>query len=368
MWGALIGAGLGAVAGSQKDKTDQTSSVNVAPASQQELAATAGIGRDYAGMQGLVNMGPGQQDVANAIGSQRGLADMLSQYAKGGFLPSEADVSTANKFAATQFDPQRIALQQQFQGQQQRAAQLASQLGRPVNDPIIQARLSQEHSQSQERLMGSQGAFASQMAQQMPMQRLGFTSQLADVQSNLASQAMANRQALLGLGSQIQGAERNWRLGTASRTNSQESGGGFKGALTGALGGAAGFMGLSNMASQGNMMNAQQGFYEQMPGAMVQAAAAGRPVTNNYGAGAAAAAGGAMLPQNAYMMGPQQMPTSSWTANTSSTPFYLQQPASMGPNLDLTSSNPSYMMGVGNTQFTPQFAGNTLNQFGFYTP
>lgn len=284
MWGAIAGAALGAMAGGQKDQSSATSSLNIAPESALEAQASGSIAANFGQLQNFINAGPGMSAVNASQVSNAGLADMLKKYSQGGFLPSEADMATANKFAQSAYNPQAVALQQQFGQQQQRAAQLASQLGRPVNDPIIQAKLSQEYMQGQERLGAAQGAFANQFALNLPQQRLGYTAQLADVQNSLASQAMANRQALLSLGSQIQGAERNWRLNTASRTQSQESGGGFKGMLTGALGGAAGFMGLSNLASQGALAQAQTGFYQQAPQAMVQAAAAGRPITNNFAA------------------------------------------------------------------------------------
>ena len=247
MWGALIGAGLGAIAGSQKDVVDISSGLRIGGPTELEQQGSKAVSSNFTQLGNFVNAGPGQADVANAYGSSQSLANMLKQYANGGFLPGEQDFATANKFAGQVFQPQQVAMQQQFGQQKQRAAQLAAQMGRPVNDPIIQAKLSQEFMQGQERLQASQGSFASQFAQSLPMQRLGFTSQLADVQNSLASQAMANRQALLSLGSQIQGAERNFRLNSAERYGSQSSGGGFKGALTGAMAGASAGMGIANL-------------------------------------------------------------------------------------------------------------------------
>jgi len=241
---------LGAIAGSQKDQSSSTAGVNVAPASSSELAAHRGISSAFGSLQGMVNAGANQMDVANATQSSRGLAQMLQQYSQGGFLPSESDWGTARQFATNAFQPQQVAMQQAFQQQNQRAAQLASQLGRPVNDPIIQSRLAQEQMQGSERLGAAQSAYASEYAQNLPMQRLGFAGELANVQNALASQAMANRQALIGLGSQIQGQERDWRLQTATRYGSGTSGGGLKGAISGAIGGVGAGLGAMNTFSE----------------------------------------------------------------------------------------------------------------------
>lgn len=249
MLGALIGGGLGALAGAQPDK------INAGSAGVLEQQANAAIGKNFGELSNFTDMGPGATEVQQGLRSQQDLASTLASYAKGGFLPTAADNNTAQNFAQSQFQPQQVAMQQGFKQQQQRAAQLAAQLGRPVNDPIIQARLSQEMMQGNERLQASQGAFASNFAQSLPQQRLGYTSQLADVRSSLASQAMANRQALIGLGSQIQTNERNFRVQTASR------GGGLKGALTGAIAGAGAGMGAEGMLNQQDLMTAQTGFW-----------------------------------------------------------------------------------------------------------
>lgn len=237
------GAALGFLAGSQKQ--GQSQSVQLAPPSASELAGEQAVVSNLPILQQLINAGANQQDVTAGLGAQRGLGDLLAQYAQGGFLPSQQDFATAQGFATSAFAPQQTAINQQFEQQQQRVAQLSAQLGRPVNDPILQAKLSQERMQAQERLGAQQSAFVSDFAQSLPMQRLQFTGQLADVRSQLASQAMANRQALIGLGSQLQAQGQQFRAGTASR--SVESGGGLLGGITGALGGAASFMQLGKL-------------------------------------------------------------------------------------------------------------------------
>lgn len=352
MWGAIAGAALGALAGGQADETSVTR--NVAAASPLEREATRISQAQLQGLEGLVNVGPGTSAVADATTSSTKLADMLKQYAAGGFLPGEQDFATANKFAQSAFNPQAVALQQQFGQQQQRAAQLASQLGRPVNDPIIQAKLSQEYMQGQERLQAQQGAYASQFALGLPQQRLGYTAQAADVQSALASQAMANRQALLSLGSQVRGQEQQFRAATAGTT--QSSGGGLKGAITGALGGAAGFMGLSNMFSQGMSATPEDtgpspmgepNVGPQLP--MRQRIASQQPFSSPMG-----------MPN----VGPQLPMPGPWAPNTSSIPYNLQPPTNPAP---ASGSMGSIMQGVNNSQFTP-YNAPMYNQYGFYTP
>lgn len=244
-------AALGALAGSQQSQSTQTTTRNIAPESELEKQIAGMQPGQLSALTGMVGAGAGQTDVAAGLQSQRGLAAMLEQYAQGGYLPSEADTAQARQFAATQMQPQQVALQQAFEGQNQRAAQLASQLGRPVNDPIIQARLAQEQMRQGAQLSAQEGAMASQFAMQMPQQRLGYTAQLADVNANLASQAMANRQALLSLGSQLQANERNWRLGTSTTSTTQTGGGGLQGAISGGLAGFGTGMGIANMFGGG---------------------------------------------------------------------------------------------------------------------
>lgn len=240
------GAALGFLAGSQKQ--GQSQSVQLAPPSASELAGEQAVVSNLPILQQLINAGANQQDVTAGLGAQRSLGDLLAQYAQGGFLPSQQDFTTAQGFATSAFAPQQTAINQQFEQQQQRVAQLSAQLGRPVNDPILQAKLSQERMQAQERLGAQQSAFVSDFAQNLPMQRLQFTGQLADVRSQLASQAMANRQALIGLGSQLQAQGQQFRAGTASR--SVEGGGGLLGGITGALGGVSSFMKLGKLFAE----------------------------------------------------------------------------------------------------------------------
>lgn len=279
-------AALGALAGSQQSQSTQTTTRNIAPESELEKQIAGMQPGQLSALTGMVGAGAGQTDVATGLQSQRGLAAMLEQYAQGGYLPSEADTAQARQFAATQMQPQQVALQQAFEGQNQRAAQLASQLGRPVNDPIIQARLAQEQMRQGAQLSAQEGAMASQFAMQMPQQRLGYTAQLADVNANLASQAMANRQALLSLGSQLQTNERNWRLGTSTTSTTQTGGGGLQGAISGGLAGFGAGAGIANMFSSGQaqglpMQTAPQAMLNQ-PSASTGFGAPSQPVASRF--------------------------------------------------------------------------------------
>lgn len=251
----FLGAALGALAGAQGQQT----SVGFNPGAE---TSTGAIGRKsiedmFPQLQALIGKGAGEQDVTAGLSAQRGLADLLSQYAQGGFLPGEQDWKTANQFAQSALAPQQVAINQAFTDQQQRTAQLAAQMGRPVNDPILQAKLAQEQQRAQERLGASQSAFASEFAQSLPLQRLAYTGQLADVRSGLASQAMSNRQALIGLGSQLQQAGQQFQLATGTKTQSQ--GGGLGGAISGGLAGFGAFANLANMFGKATFAPNTQG-------------------------------------------------------------------------------------------------------------
>ena len=247
MWGAALTAGLGALAGAQGNSSTGTSRVNLAPEGSTEALGRGAVESTLPGLQGLVNMGPGQQSIMQSNASQQQLSSLLQQYSQGGYMPTQQDTQMANQYAQTAFQPQQVAMNQSFEEEKQRASQLAAQLGRPVNDPIIQARLSQERMRGQERLGAQQSAFASEFAMSQPQQRLGYTAQLADIQSGLASQAMQNRQALIGLGSQLQGQGMQFRSGTATRTQEQSGGGGLAGAISGGLAGFGAGQQLSQM-------------------------------------------------------------------------------------------------------------------------
>lgn len=154
-------------------------------------------------------------------------------------MPGQQDISQANTLAQQLFQGQQVGLNQAFDTQRQQASRNAARMGRSAIDPVLQNQLMQGQARQQTQLNADIGSYATQYAQSLPQQRLGFAQQLAGVNQGLASQAMANRQALLGLGSQLRGQEQNFRAGTATTTQSTSGGGGFGGFLTGALGGAS---------------------------------------------------------------------------------------------------------------------------------
>lgn len=235
---APIGVGLlGALAGSQGDKSTQNYAKQVAPASALEDQATKSIGGSLTGLEALINAGPGQQAMTDSLGSQNALAALLQQFAQGGFMPGQQDINQANQFAQQMFAPQQTALAQRFQDAQMMGNRQAARMGRAGNDPILLNKMLQEQTRQQAMLDSERGAFGAQFAQQMPMQRLNFQSQLAQVRGGLASQALANRQALLNAGSQLKQQEQNFRSGTASTSVTSSSGGGLAGGITGALAG-----------------------------------------------------------------------------------------------------------------------------------
>lgn len=219
---------------------------------------------------GLVGAGPGRQDVTAAFGAQRGLAEQF-QAAQFGLpedlLPTQADITRTTGIAEQLFAPQRVGLQQAFEQAQTRTQREAARLGRPTSDPILQARLQREQLQAQERLGARVGARAQELALDQPRERLALQRRglelagaRSEVLGGLATQALQNRQTLLGLGSGIQAAERQFRIATAKQTGfgtqlqetpstGQRIGAALTGGLAGAtagLGIARGFQGLSS--------------------------------------------------------------------------------------------------------------------------
>lgn len=219
--------------------------------STQAVAAKPGfLDQNFNQFRGMVDAGPGQQDITNSLGSQRGLAEMFQQYSQSGGWASGQDIAQSQQFAGQIFNPQRVAMQQAFQDQQVQADRQAALMGRGTNDPILRAKLAQEQTRQGSLLEAQQGAYGAQLAQQQPDRRLGYAQQGAEVQSGLASQAMRNRLALSSLGEAMLGREREWRYQTSPKTGFTEqlSGGGLKGAATTL------FSGAGTAAKIGSMM------------------------------------------------------------------------------------------------------------------
>jgi hypothetical protein len=247
----LGGAAVGGLAGSlgKGSNQDYSSGMSLGNASSNEQLGGSIMGSSIQDMQGLVGAGPGMQDVQAGLTSQRDLAAMLQQYAQSGGLPGEQDINTSNNIAGKLFQAQRLGLQQNFDDQSVEASRASALMGRTSSDPILRAKLAQEQTRQAGMLDAQQGAFSQQFALNLPGQRMGYAQQRAGLLGGLATQAMANRQALAGLGEALQTNERNFRLATASRYGNQntQSGGGWAGGLTGALAGAGAGLGIVGM-------------------------------------------------------------------------------------------------------------------------
>lgn len=250
-------AAAGAIAGSMKDKSGTTSGLDAGQATGAERTGQYGMLDAYTQLQGMVKAGPGEADVKAGYGAQTDLAAMLDQYAKGGYNPSEGDISTANGQASALFGGQRVAMQQAFADQQTDFDRRAGLSGRNINDPIFMNKLAQEQTRQRALLEANQGSLAMQLAMQAPQQRLGYATQRTNLLGGLATQAMQNRQLIASMGEGIMNNERNFRLATAQRYGTQESGGGLKGAISGFIGGAGAGASMASGMGGAGMMGSQ---------------------------------------------------------------------------------------------------------------
>lgn len=230
--------------------SSSTSGIRLGKESDLEKQATGDISGSYNLLKDFLGAGPGIDAINQSNTDQNSFINLLRNINSTGGMPSADDLSQANRYADQIFAPQTTALNQSFDQQNQEAAKLAARLNRPINDPVIQAKLRQEQMRQQSMIDANRTAFTAQEARNQPFQRLQLQGQLAEAQGSLASQAMSNRMQLLNLGNALQSQERNWRLQTAQRygdsTNSQHSGGGILGgigALTGVAGSVAGVAG-----------------------------------------------------------------------------------------------------------------------------
>jgi hypothetical protein len=246
--GLMVGAGalLGGLAGAQG--RTQTTSINVGEANALETQGYNTQLEQLKELEKMLGAGSGftAADAGAASTGARDLVTALQGALATGGMPTQADIASSNTLAQQLFAPQQTGLNQAFEQQRQMSSRQAARMGRASIDPVLTNLLSQDQTRQQSMLNAQQGQFATQFAQQMPQQRLALQSQLSQAQAGLASQALANRQALLSLGQQLTQSERNWRLGTASQTSSQP--GNF---LTGAIAGAG-----TGFGTYTNLMNA----------------------------------------------------------------------------------------------------------------
>lgn len=256
--GAIGGIGGKKTAETTTSQTSATSGLRLTGPSALEQQATAGTAGSFADLQGLLAQGPGATDVTAGTQSSRDLAALLQQYQQTGGMPSAQDIAQAQGFAGQMFAGQRLGAQQATLEAQQQYAQQAAIQGRGGLDPILRNKLAEQQRMQEQQIGAQQMAFGAQQAQGISQNRLAFAGQRANVLGGLASQAMSNRQALLSMGSQLQAAERNFRLATAEKygtetktgTATKEEPGGLLGGITGAMAGAgAGVQGVQGLAN-----------------------------------------------------------------------------------------------------------------------
>lgn len=199
------------------------------------------------GLQNLANSGANASDVSNALSTNRNLAQMLSDYSANGGLPNSGDINNANNIASNLFASRQTSLNQSFNDQSVSASRLGAQLGRGGADPVLQAKLQTGFLRQQDTLNAQQQGTAQQIALQIPGQRIGYAQQGAGVTNQLANQAFTNQSNifqnqsyLYGLGNQLGSQARSYRLGTSQTygNTNNSAGGGWAGAISGALGGA----------------------------------------------------------------------------------------------------------------------------------
>lgn len=234
-YGTLIGAGVGLLGGLLTSSNSQQNAVG--PASGSSTAAQGDVDQSLAQMFGLVGAGPGQSDVANAYQSSLGLAQLFQQYSQTGGLPSAADTTFATGVSKNLFAGQQASLNNSFVQQTQEAQQRAAALGRSPDDPVLAAKLAIAKTQQQNVLAGNEQSTAQQLALSLPGQRLQYAIGGNNVLQGLASQAFANRAAIISQGNSIVGLDNNLRVHAGSQTNT--TGGGAGNAFAGAVGGVA---------------------------------------------------------------------------------------------------------------------------------
>lgn len=240
------GALLGAAAGAQGTKgQSQTSSMNLAP--EDELERLARLQQE----QGFGDLNRIQrEDFGRANQASQSYGNMLQDYQKSGGIPTSADLSQGRSFAEQMTAPQQAQIDLSMRQSTEAMQQQAGLSGRGPNDFAFNTRLAGQRSDLMSQLGAQQSAMGSQYAQQISQNRLGYAGQFADLQQGLASQAMQNRMAIMGLGSQIQNAGRNFRTNTATRnTSTPDTPGTMLSTLTGAFAGAQGGMSMGNAFS-----------------------------------------------------------------------------------------------------------------------
>lgn len=240
------GAILGGMAGAQGSKgKSETSSMNLAPESELERLARLQQEQGFGDLNRIQ-----REDFGRANQASQSYGNMLQDYQKSGGIPTSADLSQGRSFAEQMTAPQQAQIDLAMRQSTEAMQQQAGLSGRGPNDFAFQTRLAGQRNDLMSQLGAQQSAMGSQYAQQISQNRLGYSEQFAGLQQGLASQAMQNRMAIMGLGSQIQNAGRNFRTNTATRnTSTPDTPGTMLSTLTGAFAGAQGGMSMGNAFS-----------------------------------------------------------------------------------------------------------------------
>lgn len=182
-------------------------------------------------LENMIKAGPNAEDSRLATESSRQFADDLARVREQGLRPSEQDFGAAR----IQMAPRRAQLDQAFEDANVQQQRLAAQLNRPINDPILQAKLQQERIRQENQFGADMGAAALQNAGQ----RLSFSEALSNVRQGLASQAFQNRMQLTQLGQGILRDARNFKVSMMQEQRLRNAGksGRIGGGITGAIGG-----------------------------------------------------------------------------------------------------------------------------------
>lgn len=270
MYMALAGAAMGALSGSQGSSSSQTQSStsrvhlrNINDLNKgrsgMEQQTNDGSLNQYNQLGQMINAGPGQADIQQANIMDRDLADRMNQFSMNG--PNQNQIDQAKQFATGMFAPQEQALKFAFQDQEVQSNRLAARLGRSGNDPVLRAKMAQEQTRQMADLNAQKTQTATQYAYGSGDRMMQMGNAVSNLRNGLASQAFNNRQTLLQLGQQMTQAERDYRVGTATRTTdttmTSATPGGLGGALNGAIAGAGAGMGA--MSAFSSLSKKQEG-------------------------------------------------------------------------------------------------------------
>lgn len=278
-WSSVLGGVVGGIAGGQGDKTH--SNTNTDYAQNLNLQSFDQLNKGQSGLEAnayntqlssfsdlsqLIGMGPGSSAVQSNNQYQDQYSGQLAQMLQRLNSPTAANVQQNYAQAQQVFAPQQVALNQQFTQANVDSNRLAARLGRAGNDPILRNKLMQEQTRQQTMLNAQQGSYAAQLPQQQAQNLLQVGGALSNLRQGLATQALTNRQTLLGIGGQLTAAERQYRIQTAQKTGSQtsntnnKSGGGLGDMISGVLGGVGEFAGMFGSAAGGAVSTTASGF------------------------------------------------------------------------------------------------------------